>query len=418
MTELRLVYEDDNYEKHEVSVTASRFTIGRSTDNDIVIDDSNLSRRHALIDNFDGVYFLSDCGSSNGTKLNGDPVTEPIEIQDGDNINLGDAREFRVKFVEPQAEKQEEQISSKPKTVSIKADASHRSQAKTTTVSGQSSGLSVQTIQMLIGVIAVSVVLIIGALAIVFIGMGGRRNTNNTPPVNINDNNGNVVVENSPQPGTSPVINQPNGNSTPLPTPDPKLNNFEAAAKQCLLKLNTHDKRPYAFPSEKILSEINAKAEQYRGSAQLADALKKLQSNSADLVAKAKNEGMEPGLLIFTALAASDGGKQGDPVAKAHAIFPTLDFVRVTLGEEDVDSSLIVVAAFVEGTGDKKGHPMTGRLARLITKNTLGNRNVWYMREHDGVKPEGYELVLKLIALGAISQNPQLFGVNTPPLTF
>lgn len=415
--ELRLVYKDGDYTE-DVDVTTSRFAIGRSPDNEFVIDDSNLSRRHALIENFDGVYFVSDCGSQNGTTLNGKAVSGPVKIHDGDIILLGDDHEFRVKLGS-QATATSSETSTKAKSVSIKSGASsHRNQGATVSQRA-TGGLSVQTIQILIGVIAVSLVLIIGAVAIaLFATRGGRDNINNRPPINENENgnNGNIA-ENTPQPNNSPSINQPNENSTPQPTPDPKLSNLEEAAKKFLLKLNTHDTRPYAF-EEKNLAEISRVVEQYRGSSQVADAIKRLQSSSASLKAQAETQGMQPGLLIYTALAASDGGKQGDPVAKAQAIFETLDFIRITLGEDDVDASLIVVAALPEGKGDKKGHPMTNRLTRLKKKNTLANRNIWYLRENNAVKDEGYQLALKLLALGAISQNPQLFGVNASPLNF
>jgi hypothetical protein len=420
--ELKLVYEDDDYTTHEVDVTTSRFSIGRYVDNDLVIDDSNLSRRHALIEDFDGTYFLSDCGSQNGTTLNGRPVSGPTQIKNGDRIVLGDSQEFRVKFVEPQAEHQGKQ-ESRPKSVSIKAStASQRSQASTVAVQ-QSSGLSVQTIQILIGVVAVSLMVIIGAVVIFLVGFGngGKGNTNNQN-ANIENDNGGVVVENSPSssssPSSSPITSQTNGNSsTPTSTPDPKLNNFEAVAKKFMQQLNPKDKRPYAFPSDKIVAAINSKAEQYRGSAQLASALKNLQSNSSSLVTKAKSNGMQPGLLIFTALALTDGGKNGDPVAKAQSIFDTLLSVQQTLGEEDVDSSLIVIAGYLYGPGTKKSHPLLDPLRRL-PKNTMSDRNVWFLYEHGGIKEEAYNLVVTAIALGAISQNPQLFNVNAPQLTF
>lgn len=414
--ELKLVYEDVDYTTHEVDVTTSRFSIGRHVDNDLVLDDSNLSRRHALIEDFDGTYFLSDCGSQNGTTLNGRSVSGPTQIKDGDKIVLGDSLEFRVEFVKPQEEQK-----SRPKSVSIKAStASHRNQASTVAVQ-QSSGLPIQTIQILIGVAAVSVVLIIGAVVIFLVGFGGGKGNTNNQNINIENDNGEVVVENSPSPSSpssSPTTPQTNGNNTtPLPTPDPKLNNFEAAAKQFMLKLNPHDKRPYAFPSEKIVSAISAKADSYRGSTQLASALKNLQSNSASLTEKAKGNGMQPGLLIFTALALTDGGKNGDPVAKAQSIFDTLLSAQQTLGEEDVDSSLIVIAGYTYGPGTKKSHPLLDPLRRL-PKNTLSDRNVWFLYEHGGIKEEAYNLVITAIALGAISQNPQLFNVNAPQLTF
>lgn len=51
--------------------------IGRGTDNDLVIDDLVVSRRHAeLRVQPDGVYAIVDLGSHNGTFLNGQPIEQ------------------------------------------------------------------------------------------------------------------------------------------------------------------------------------------------------------------------------------------------------------------------------------------------------------------------------------------------------
>ncbi|PKB66488.1 MAG: hypothetical protein BZY81_07035 [SAR202 cluster bacterium Io17-Chloro-G4] len=63
-------------------------TVGRSPDNDIVIDDPTVSRRHARI-TFDGNQFnIEDLNSSSGTRVNGKSVTRGEGIA-GANIKLG-----------------------------------------------------------------------------------------------------------------------------------------------------------------------------------------------------------------------------------------------------------------------------------------------------------------------------------------
>lgn len=48
----------------------SAFSIGRSSNSDIRLDDSSVSRTHAeLVVTADGKYYLTDCGSSGGTYL-------------------------------------------------------------------------------------------------------------------------------------------------------------------------------------------------------------------------------------------------------------------------------------------------------------------------------------------------------------
>jgi pSer/pThr/pTyr-binding forkhead associated (FHA) protein len=50
-------------------------TIGRDSTNDIVIkDDPLVSRKHALIEKEDNVYYITDKGSTNGTYVNNNPI--------------------------------------------------------------------------------------------------------------------------------------------------------------------------------------------------------------------------------------------------------------------------------------------------------------------------------------------------------
>ena len=66
-------------------------TIGRSKDNDVCIDDPEVSGEHALIKEEGGRFTLHDRGSTNGTFLNGELVRAPLMLEDGDEIGLGQA---------------------------------------------------------------------------------------------------------------------------------------------------------------------------------------------------------------------------------------------------------------------------------------------------------------------------------------
>jgi Protein of unknown function (DUF3662)/FHA domain len=63
-------------------------TIGRLPECDVVVGDPGASRRHAEIRHEEGVYVLSDLGSTNGTLVNAEPV-ESRELRDGDRITIG-----------------------------------------------------------------------------------------------------------------------------------------------------------------------------------------------------------------------------------------------------------------------------------------------------------------------------------------
>ncbi len=62
-------------------------TIGRSLDNDVVVNDTRVSRHHAQLRRRAGRYVVYDMGSSGGTRVNGDRVSECL-LQPGDVINL------------------------------------------------------------------------------------------------------------------------------------------------------------------------------------------------------------------------------------------------------------------------------------------------------------------------------------------
>jgi len=76
-----------------------RLTIGRSPNNELVLDDQKASRSHAEIRHLGGGrYRLSDVGSANGTWLNGRRVTVPKDLEDGDQILIG---AVQLRFVAP-----------------------------------------------------------------------------------------------------------------------------------------------------------------------------------------------------------------------------------------------------------------------------------------------------------------------------
>ena len=64
-----------------------RLRIGRTPDNDIVIDNLAVSRLHALVEEEKGEYFVKDCDSLNGTEVNGARI-ERRRLQDGDEISI------------------------------------------------------------------------------------------------------------------------------------------------------------------------------------------------------------------------------------------------------------------------------------------------------------------------------------------
>jgi hypothetical protein len=87
----RLVCVGGTQKDNSFPVTVAGITVGRSTDNDIVIADARASQRHAWVGIVDSKVVLRDLGSTNGTFLNAQidsPVGEVVLIP-GDTIFFG-----------------------------------------------------------------------------------------------------------------------------------------------------------------------------------------------------------------------------------------------------------------------------------------------------------------------------------------
>jgi len=71
-----------------VAIGDEPVTIGRQAECDVVLEDSNISRRHAEVRRQGEDYVLVDLGSTNGSKVNGTRVKQQA-LADGDEITLG-----------------------------------------------------------------------------------------------------------------------------------------------------------------------------------------------------------------------------------------------------------------------------------------------------------------------------------------
>lgn len=84
------VYQPNLAPMH-VSLPVQTISLGRSSDCTIPIRDRFLSRRHAEISFDDGTWHVRDCGSVNGTLINGSKLSGPAVLKPGDHIILGDS---------------------------------------------------------------------------------------------------------------------------------------------------------------------------------------------------------------------------------------------------------------------------------------------------------------------------------------
>jgi pSer/pThr/pTyr-binding forkhead associated (FHA) protein len=64
-------------------------TIGRSSKCDVVINDASISRQHTQITQQESGWYAQDLGSRNGTAINGQRLSAPQRLQDGDTLTVG-----------------------------------------------------------------------------------------------------------------------------------------------------------------------------------------------------------------------------------------------------------------------------------------------------------------------------------------
>jgi phosphoserine phosphatase RsbU/P len=88
---VRLTVFQPGLAPQQLSLPAGLITLGRAHDCTVPIKDRFLSRRHAEIVLDEGAWLLRDCGSVNGTLLNGLRVLAPQPLRPGDRIGLGDS---------------------------------------------------------------------------------------------------------------------------------------------------------------------------------------------------------------------------------------------------------------------------------------------------------------------------------------
>ena len=89
--------------EHTFSIQGDAATIGRSPDQDLVLKEAFVSRRHALITRQNGSFELVDQSSSHGTFLNGKRV-ERAKLKSGDTLQFGSINAACFRFILPGTE--------------------------------------------------------------------------------------------------------------------------------------------------------------------------------------------------------------------------------------------------------------------------------------------------------------------------
>ena len=80
------------HEGRAIILGSNGAVLGRSRDCDVVIDDENVSRKHAEVRPSGGAWIVRDLGSTNGVKVNGRKISGAQSLRPGDAIEMGLSR--------------------------------------------------------------------------------------------------------------------------------------------------------------------------------------------------------------------------------------------------------------------------------------------------------------------------------------
>lgn len=76
------------YKSNRIEIEES-LSIGRSSDNELVVDEATVSRNHALIKQIGSKYYIIDVGSSNGTYKDAKRIHSPVLLENKSIVQCG-----------------------------------------------------------------------------------------------------------------------------------------------------------------------------------------------------------------------------------------------------------------------------------------------------------------------------------------
>lgn len=84
---LRILFSDNR--QPAVWLVEDVFRIGQDADNNLVINESGVSARHAEIRAENGYHYVCDCDSESGTFVNGERITSHYQLRSDDQLRIG-----------------------------------------------------------------------------------------------------------------------------------------------------------------------------------------------------------------------------------------------------------------------------------------------------------------------------------------
>ncbi len=425
MKELFLKFKDESGEEKRSPVEGERVVVGRHSAADVCIPDGRLSREHLKIERYGDIFVAYDAGSSNGTKLNDEPLKQPVALSNGDIIDLGGLKvTVEIESDEPQAEAAGPTALPEAQPVGgvgFGASASGSSANSSSTL-------------LLIMIPAFGLIFLLFAGGIIFMLMSSSNTTvakkqddfvysddpdnNVDKPSNKKDpgsgtnskSSGTDLPSNSSSNDNLPVGNTLSSGKT---GENAKIEQHGAAF---LRRIAQND--PKAFLTSEQAQRLSGKVKQFSGSSAVADNLNSARKNSSQIKSIAESKNLKPQFLAIAAVARL-GSSRGDVVQTAQGMAEVLDKLGNQLGNELADDSLLVIASYGQGSaGDfMKMRNMLQDLSNKFPESSRAIRTIWFLQKNNKISQSEFDNALNFLAIGTISQNPKEFGINAEALT-
>ncbi|MEP7211640.1 MAG: FHA domain-containing protein [Acidobacteriota bacterium] len=425
MCELWLKYKDNNGAEKRVRVDGQKFIVGRHSTTDLSIVDGRLSREHLKIERFGDLFMATDCGSSNGSKINDVPLDSPVALKNGDLLDLGGLKiEAELNGTNGAAEPATP-IDDKHAAVQPEAAA-----ANTNVYAGPSNGSIPTSIFFIAPILGLLVLSLVGGL--IYFSSGKTKNDVAANEFQYSDDADDLPLKNkpvretdaSPSVSGSPVARNASiisTNSTPDLPPATPADSESAKVEQngtaFLRKAAQNDAK--AFLTGEQAKRVGVRIKQLSGNSALAANISSARQNSSQITSLAKSTNLQPQFLAVAAITKL-GSSRGDVAKVAQSMAGTLDKLRTQIGSELAEDTLLMIAAYDQGeAGDfMKLRNMLQDLANKYPDSSRSIRTVWFLQQNGKITQSEFDMAVTFLAIGTISQNPKAFGVNAEALTF
>jgi hypothetical protein len=429
MTELWLVYKDAKGKDHRVEVTGEQFVVGRHSQCDHCIPDGRLSREHIRIDRIADFFVVSDLGSSNGTRLNDEDLTDPKALQNGDILDLGGVLVTAELVSDLPADPPPADQNAGASGQSSAAAQAGSAGAKPAATKGGSSFSP--ALLLMVPIFGLIILVFAGVIIYLAATKGGGGSGSKGVAQMSKDDDIEDDIEPKPRkptpklskldPGqpSGPVTSNPGNTSggTGILKPKEPTETDKVEQNGALFLRRIAQNDPKAFLTTEQAQRVNARAKQLGGSAALMDNMNAVRKNAAQIRALAEGSNLKPQFLAVAVLTRL-GGNRGDVLATARSMIEVFDKLTPHIGDERADDALLMVAAFDQGAAGEtmKMRNMLQDLATKSTESPRTIRTIWYLEKENKITKSEFDRALSFLAIGTITQDPKEFGVKADAL--